>query len=310
MSNQKTALLLFAVAYLAQENKEENYDKACKTLLQLNSNRTLNQNLSRRKNIDKLVYELQKQVDFNQELIAKAQDAEYVTMSETCEKTVIPFVEEIASKEVEEVEKGKRADHDTLPIEVQAIYESQRGLYMQLSNAHSRLKAMEDKAPCDRLPFIKILIDFKAKIDANWAEYDAFGKVAEIKEEQKLVSAAPAQGNPIVLTAMRIGANRKYITDNKPKLVELKESNPKKYEELFDKVQARITEQVNGGVGIDPATIDELKAMGFNLDKTQVLTGDGSGEALPPVEQTSEGTQEGAAVSTENAPAETNAPDA
>lgn len=76
--------------------------------------------------------------------------------------------------------KGKRADHDSLPDEIQALYAENIGLMQQMRHNRAQLLVIintTDKTVCpdgDRYPFVKELIKLDAQYRANWQRYDSY----------------------------------------------------------------------------------------------------------------------------------------
>ena len=77
-----------------------------------------------------------------------------------------------------EFQKGKRADHDSLPREIQALYEEVPQLTARLRFVHTKLLTLSlDNATCpdsERYPFLKELIELDKHIKSNWERYDTF----------------------------------------------------------------------------------------------------------------------------------------
>lgn len=110
-------------------------------------------------------------------------------------------VDEITTKTIKPQEEfkdfkaGKRADHDKLPEEVQALYvenlnilHKMRELHMQLRNLSKSNMTCPDS---DRYPFLKELIELDKKLHENWDTYDHFivGQTQSQEQQEK----APAK---------------------------------------------------------------------------------------------------------------------
>ena len=74
---------------------------------------------------------------------------------------------------------GKRADHDMLPLEVQALYVENLDILRRMREVHLRLRTMTEKMKdgemcpdSDRYPFLKELIELDKKYHSNWETYD------------------------------------------------------------------------------------------------------------------------------------------
>ena len=95
-----------------------------------------------------------------------------------------------------EFKKGKRADHDTLPDEIQALYVENLGILQKMRELHLRLRNLSTEEnparDCDRYPFLKELIELDKRLHSNWEQYDHFTgadgeavMTADAREESK-----------------------------------------------------------------------------------------------------------------------------
>jgi hypothetical protein len=111
---------------------------------------------------------------------------------EQIEKKHYSFAEDNPAKEFKQ---GKRADHDILPEEIQALYVENLSLLQRMREVHLRLRTLSTAdAPCpdsERYPFLKELIELDKKMHANWEQYDHY--VAESTEEPVKVEEKPAR---------------------------------------------------------------------------------------------------------------------
>ena len=74
----------------------------------------------------------------------------------------------------EAVHQGRRADHDKLPEDIQALYTENGELYFKMKLLFNQLKAMADREPCDRYELLKQLKAADDKYRANWQRYDEY----------------------------------------------------------------------------------------------------------------------------------------
>lgn len=74
--------------------------------------------------------------------------------------------------------RGRRADHDTLPAEIQKLWDDNLELKRRLRDAHAKLRVLSsDTAPCsdaDRMVFVKELKALDVAIRTNYKEYDQY----------------------------------------------------------------------------------------------------------------------------------------
>jgi len=249
----------------------ENRDFDLGALLYLKNNprkRILYDNIVRRKLIDKLVYELQKTLEIAQAKFEAEQrgiDYKKLTDDEIKEFTAqvavvttetLPKIEEIEKSE----NKGMRADHASLPAEIQEKYTENGILYPKMRALFEKLKLMTNEPACDRYPFLKQLVAMDEQVISNWEAYDSFD------------AANPtAPKKEIVVDTKRVNANRKYLSDNKEKLATLKAdpTQADKFIELFAKMQQRIDELSSVGEGMKEDQANDLRALGLAIEPIQ-----------------------------------------
>ena len=78
----------------------------------------------------------------------------------------------------EEFRKGKRADHDQLPEEIQARYVENLDLLRRMREVHLKLRSLStEQVSCpdsERYPFLKELIALDKQLHENWNIYDHY----------------------------------------------------------------------------------------------------------------------------------------
>lgn len=227
---------------------DERYLEAGATLmLQATRNRILHQNVIRRKNFDKIAYELKKYLG------SKFRQCDTVTVEKLTEE-----VELVATKIyfADSETKGKRKDHDELPQEVQDIILANSQRYARLRGLHERVKVLSGTGytPCDRFPHLKEMLQLSTEIRDAWKFYDEYkiGDKLNIKAEEV---------KPI--DAQRITSNRVYIgraikeVPEKLKAGKLAAGNAQ-----IAEAQIRYNELMLAGQEVKPETIAGLKAIG------------------------------------------------
>ncbi|MBD8349359.1 hypothetical protein [Dysgonomonas sp. HGC4] len=260
-----------------------NVEAGATLLLQLNRNRILYDNIIRKKNVEKLVYELKKQSEI---LGEKAKIKAYKNLTDQelkefeekkvrIEKEVLPVVDADPK-----ATNGKRLDHDTLPDAAKEAFESNKKLYPLIRSFHEKLKLMKNDRPCDRYPFIKQLIEIADKISNNWRLYDAAIAVPVTPIDQD----PPEDPTPIIpvvvdtviapavpsLTPQKVSANRKYLSDNKKKVPNL--TDPKKKDHVLSQMQLRLDELLSDGQSVDETQLRELAEIGLSIPDTNTDT--------------------------------------
>ena len=245
---------------------ERNFEQGAMLMLQANRNRILHQNVLRRTNVDKVVYELTKYLGDRY----RKCDAE----------TVAKLTEEVSIKTAEiyfsDAEtKGKRADHDELPQEVQDVILSNSQRYARLRSLHERVKVLsgEGYSACDRYPYLKEMLMLSTEIRDSWKFYDEYkiGDKLNIKADDL---------KPI--DAQRIGSNRVYIGRAIKEVPEkLAAGKLAAGQAQIAEAQNRYNELMLAGQEVKPETIEGLKAIGVIVQVTEEKTEGGeTGEQI------------------------------
>ena len=153
-------------------------------VLQLTNHRIMYQNFMRKPKLyaSRIEYELKKKYNFYLQQLTHEQVAEMGKQVEAIAK------EHNLPSEHEEFKKGKRADHDALPVEIQALYAQNLSIMQQMRRCHTQLQLLSvEHSTCpdsERYPFLKELIDLDKQYHANWERYDHY-KVGEPLPEQQ-----------------------------------------------------------------------------------------------------------------------------
>lgn len=91
--------------------------------------------------------------------------------------------------EAKEFKAGKRADHDRLPEDIQALYVENLDLVHRMRELHLRLRLLSDSTKqvlaAERKPLLDEFINLDKKLHANWDAYDHFVTKAETAENNK-----------------------------------------------------------------------------------------------------------------------------
>ncbi len=216
-------------------------------LLRLNRNRILHQNILRspQRLASKLEYELQKhlRIRLDQLTLSEVASMERRVMASAAEKFENDSAPHI----------GKRADHDSLPDDIRAIYERNGEVYAKMRQTYDTLRQMNDAEPCDRYEYLKILDSLDKEYRAGWQEYDAF----EPGKDADTGGNAPTNSVAASPTAKEVGAARKFISSNRKKL----ENAPD--DALRAEMQQRIDLILSSGGEFKPDSKAALEALGL-----------------------------------------------
>ena len=167
-------------------------------VLQLTNNRIMYQNFMRRPKqyASRIEYELKKKYQFYLQQLTHEQVMEMGKQVEVITK------EHNLPNEHEEFKKGKRADHDALPVEIQALYAQNLSIMQQMRRLHMQLQLLSvENSTCpdsERYPFLKELIDLDKQYHANWEQYDHFkvGDIVPQPTKAEHVEEQPADNTP------------------------------------------------------------------------------------------------------------------
>lgn len=180
--------------WLDTPHEERDYEQGALYLLKLNGNQIMYRNLmaNPRGKAEFIEYHLRKHFNFRVKELTHAQVVEMEKKVEQIAKQHCSFTEDNPAKEFKQ---GKRADHDTLPEEIQALYVENLSIVQRMREVHLRLRTLSTAdAPCpdsERYPFLKELIELDTRLHANWEQYDHY--VAESNEEPVKIEVKPAR---------------------------------------------------------------------------------------------------------------------
>lgn len=248
-------------AWLMQEQEQRSLEEGALLLLRINRNQRLYSNIIRRRDFQKLEYELNKHLKIRLEGLTREQVA-------AMERQALPLIKETLAKHAPVISTeddynkataaGRRPDHDTLPEQVRRLYDRNGELYFKMKSLFETLKTMEDQQPCDRHELLLQLAEMDREYRENWNTYDAFDAANYVAHgEQALnVGASPKE----------VSAARKFISGNKAKLAVLKETEPEQYEALREKMQARVDLLIKSGLWFKQAFIEELAGLGITFN--------------------------------------------
>lgn len=94
---------------------------------------------------------------------------------------------------------GKRLDHDSLPVEIQALYIENGNIIHKMRELHLQLRQLsKENATCpdsERYPFLKELIALDKTYHKNWQIYDSWTPQAATTAAQSTVNTEAAPAN-------------------------------------------------------------------------------------------------------------------
>lgn len=182
-------------AWLNQSREDRDWDEGALMLLQLTGNKIMYRNLSVNPEgkANFIEGKLQQYLGFR---LAELTHEQVKEMQHAVEEIVKEHTEfKSDDNEAKNFKAGKRADHDTLPEEIQALYVENLDLVHRMRELHLKLRTMSTTdstcADSDRYPFLKEFIKLDKKLHDNWNIYDHFVTKAETAESAEEAEAKP-----------------------------------------------------------------------------------------------------------------------
>lgn len=182
-------------AWLNQSREDRDWDEGALMLLQLTGNKIMYRNLSVNPEgkANFIEGKLQQYLEFR---LAELTHEQVKEMQHAVEEIVKEHTEfKSDDNEAKNFKAGKRADHDTLPEEIQALYVENLDLVHRMRELHLKLRTMSTTdstcADSDRYPFLKEFIKLDKKLHDNWNVYDHFVTKAETTESAEEAEAKP-----------------------------------------------------------------------------------------------------------------------
>ena len=176
MENQFTETLQ---KWLNTPSAERDYEQGAMLLLKLTGNQIMYRNLIARrskKNEEFIEYQLKKRLNFRLRQVTHEQVEQ---MQKQVDGIVVKRnLEKKQTTPVSEFKTGKRADHDNLPDEIQALYVENLSIVQKMRELHLKLRSLSlENAICpdsERYPFLKELIALDKRLHSNWEAYDHY----------------------------------------------------------------------------------------------------------------------------------------
>ena len=165
--------------WLNTPESERDYNEGAMLLLKLTGNQIMYRNLTMRRTRQSeefIVYQLKRRLKFR---LAQLTHEQVEQMQRQVDGIVQKrHLEKKESAPSSEFKAGKRADHDELPDEIQALYVENLSIVQKMRELHLKLRSLSlDNAPCpdsERYPFLKELIALDKKLHSNWEAYDHY----------------------------------------------------------------------------------------------------------------------------------------
>lgn len=181
--------------WLSLPREDRDWDEGALMLLQLTGNKIMYRNLSVNPEgkANFIEGKLQQYLEFR---LAELTHEQVKEMQHAVEEIVKEHTEfKSDDNEANNFKAGKRADHDALPEEIQALYVENLDIVHRMRELHLKLRTMSTTdstcADSDRYPFLKEFIKLDKKLHDNWNVYDHFVTKAETAESAEEAEAKP-----------------------------------------------------------------------------------------------------------------------
>lgn len=183
-------------------------------LLRVNRNRILYNNILRNpaKHAPTLEYHLQKIL--KQRLIDTTHEEVARMMTQV---DAIAEQHGFSRQTRSEFQRGKRADHDQLPPDVQQLYVDNADIMRRMRDAHTRLRMINPtNSTCpdsDRYPLAKDIIRLDLQYRDNWNLYDHYVKGTPLAATVRAVDSRTASKNAVKTINLLLGKYAKQPSD-------------------------------------------------------------------------------------------------
>lgn len=207
--------------WLDTPESERDIAAGAELLLRINRNKILHRNIMRNPERKKDVLEYHLQKILKERLVEKTH-SEVQRMMVKVDAIVKAHALDRTENEARSAwQKGKRADHDELPPEVQHLWEENGDLIRKMRDAHTKLRLInESNSSCpdnDRYPIAQYLIECDIRYRDNWNLYDHYVKGTKLSETKMAVDPRSASKNAVKTVNMLLG---RYAKNRDPKLAD------------------------------------------------------------------------------------------
>jgi len=263
--------------WMATPAEKRDYEQGALFLLQLTNNKILYRNISRdpKRHADFIEFKINRYLQYrlqdltHEEVQDMQRKVDSIAVEHALDKAPAATSEQgdTPSTEAEQFRAGKRADHDTLPAEIQALFvenadimRKMRELHLQLRNLSTANSTCPDS---DRYPFLKELIELDKRYHRNWQAYDNF------KPEQTESSATASLGQGGVATTSLPSAQAEVVINEEARQLQkniLRQINLAKgryKKQPSEKLKASIADLYGQLTAPSDALSTELKELGI-----------------------------------------------
>ena len=196
MNNQDPQFTSKLQVWVNTPDSQKDWEEGAILLLQLSGNKIMYRNISvnPKGKAEFIKGQLQKYLNFRLQKLTHVQVSDMqAKVNAIVEKVIKPATVSDGSAsgksaEFADFKAGKRADHDDLPAEIQALYVENLDLVHRMRELHLKLRTLSlDNATCpdsERYPFLQEIIKLDKKLHENWYTYDHFIPGTQVTVEE------------------------------------------------------------------------------------------------------------------------------
>lgn len=164
---------------------------------------------------------------------------------------------------------GKRLDHDSLPVEIQALYIENGNIIHKMRELHLQLRELsKENATCpdsERYPFLKELIALDKTYHKNWQIYDSWTPQAANSAAQSTVNTVAAPANTIAAPSNAESSPASTQTEAAPSTIGANPATPDSAPNTSEPNPAQATTEQSQSV----ATAQAVAPQSLNTDERQ-----------------------------------------
>lgn len=188
--------------------EERDYSVGALIVGQVSHNRILYQNLSRNPKGQAKAIEYHLQKIYKQRMIDTTHEEVKEMMTE-CSRIAKAYGLDYQASKKSDFQKGKRADHNELPPEIQRLWLENQDIRQRMRDCHTHLRLINPtNSTCpdnDRYPWAKQLVAYDKRYRDNWNKYDHYVKGTNPLETKLAVDPRTASKNAAKTANMLLG---------------------------------------------------------------------------------------------------------
>jgi len=204
--------------WLDTEPSKRDLQAGATLLLQVTRNKILYANVSRNLRYHAGVIEYNLQKIYRQRLVDITHEQVAGMMVQVDAIAKCRGLENAGPSKRTEFQRGKRADHDQLPPEVQQLYVDNADILRRMRDAHTKIRLINpENSTCpdsDRYPLAKYLIEQDNLYRDNWNKYDHYIKGTPVEAIIPAVDARTESKNAAKLCTLLLGKYAVAPTDS------------------------------------------------------------------------------------------------